>query len=41
MDLILLVIGVIFFGMVGANNLTYTFISGCVSALSQYIKTTY
>ena len=41
MDLILLVIGVIIFGMVGAINLTYTFISGSVSALSQYIKTTY
>ncbi len=41
MDLILLVIGVIIFGMVGAINLIYTFISGSVSALNQYIKTTY
>jgi hypothetical protein len=41
MDLILLVIGVIIFGMVGAINLTYTFISDSISALNQYIKTTY
>ncbi len=41
MDLILLVIGVIIFGMVGAINLAYTFISGSISALNQSIKTTY
>jgi len=41
MDLILLVIGVIIFGMVGAINLTYTFISDNISAFNQSIKTTY
>jgi len=41
MDLILLVIGVIIFGMVGAINLIYTFISDTIRALNQSIKITY